>query len=399
MSFSDAPLDIIGEIIDDLQDDSAALKACSLTCLSLLPLCRKYIFRTITLMPRSRGAKFRGLPRYITLLGNLLDTNSQIADYVRNLVYGIEVPDFKDESVPRILDKLHQIQSFRFAAHSCINWGALRPDLQESLSRMIHTMTHLDITFIPIDIFIPCISLINLRLDSITGTVTDGYEHGYFGQDAVPQLQSPTLGNSSGRYTQSLVEAKRSKDVPVLDFSNLRTLSVRINKGSDFTAFHTLMKVTKKLETLDYMGAYQFAFIYLSGLTLIALANLANGCRNLAVSMNPSSFSTLRRLHLIFLVEDDVQDPLCGICHEFTALSGHNVIEEIILEIVVQIDCQCKTDNEWRKLDDVLATGFPRLSQVSLSIEICVFSCDGTILQKKLDKLPGNSFRGSPKIR
>ena len=118
--------------------------------------------------------------------------------------------------------------------------------------------------------------------------------------------------------------------------------------------------------------------------------DLTDGCGGLAASMNLCPL--LRRFYFSFFVEDDIQDPLCGICDEFTALSEHNVIEEIILEIAVQADCQCKTDNEWRKLDDVLSAGFPRLSQVSLSIEIYVASCDDTILQKKLDKLPEEQF-------
>ena len=261
MSFSDAPLEVIGEIIGNLQDDSAALKVCSLTCLSLLPLCRKYIFRTITLMPRSREAKLRDLPRYVTLFGTLLDTNSQIANYVRNLVYRMEIPDLKDESVSRILDKLHRIYYFELTSSKgqYVNWSALRPSLRESLSHIIHSAIHLNISFIEafsIDIFIPCISLIYLRLDSIISTVTDSYEHGYLKQDAVPRLQSLTLGNSCGRYMQNLVEAKRSKDVLVLDFSNLWTLSVSIGEDSDLAVFYALMKVTKKLETLRYMGAY-----------------------------------------------------------------------------------------------------------------------------------------------
>ena len=46
---SDLPLDIVEEIADNLQDDLPTLKAGAQTCLSFLLLCRKYIFRTITL--------------------------------------------------------------------------------------------------------------------------------------------------------------------------------------------------------------------------------------------------------------------------------------------------------------------------------------------------------------
>ena len=83
------------------------------------------------------------------------------------------------------------------------------------------------------------------------------HEHEYFARSAVSQLQSLTL-NDSGftRYSRdmlmTLVNARRSEHVPVLDFSNLRTLSVHIFYDSGFSGFLALLKVTKKLETLSY---------------------------------------------------------------------------------------------------------------------------------------------------
>ena len=259
MSFSDAPLEVIEEIIDSLQDDSAALKACSQTCLYLLPLCRKYIFQSVVLQPRSQEAKLRGLPRYVTLFGNLLDSNWQIAGYVRNLMYRMETADFEDESVPRILDKLHRIEYFVLtgAGNQYIDWSTLRPDLGKSLSRIIYSAKHLDISRIealPINIFTPCINLINLRLGLIKG-IMYGYDHGWLVQDAVPQLQSFTSVLCGG-YTASLVKAKRSEDVPVLDFSNLRVLGINIDEYSGSEALEALMQVTKQLETFHCLGMY-----------------------------------------------------------------------------------------------------------------------------------------------
>ena len=119
-----------------------------------------------------------------------------------------------------------------------------------------------------------------------------------------------------------------------------------------------------------------------------------DGCEltGLTASMNSSSFSTLKKFHFELILNDDIQDPLCGSGAEMAAFSGHNVIEEIHLDILVQTDCQCTTDDRWGILDTVLATGFPRLSQVSLNITISVFSLDGTILQQKLNKLPEEQF-------
>jgi hypothetical protein len=114
--------------------------------------------------------------------------------------------------------------------------------------------------------------------------------------------------------------------------------------------------------------------------------------KGLAASMNPSSYLTLKRFNFELIINDEFQDPLCGFGPEIAAFSGHNVVEAINLEILVQTDSQCTTDDRWSVLDTVLATGFPMLSQVSLNITISVFSCDGTILQKKLAKLPEEKF-------
>jgi hypothetical protein len=64
------------------------------------------------------------------------------------------------------------------------------------------------------------------------------------------------------------------------------------------------------------------------------------------------------------------------------------VIEEILLKVIVQTDCPCKTGSEWAGLDAVLSRGFPQLRYVSLDIDICVFSAPETALQDKVKEIP-----------
>jgi len=120
------------------------------------------------------------------------------------------------------------------------------------------------------------------------------------------------------------------------------------------------------------------------------VADITNGYAGLAASMNPSSLSTLRKLHFDFFINDESQDPLCGIDAEITCFSKHNVIEEIDLTVRVQPDCQCATGDEWGRLDGMFSIGFPRLSQVSLKI-FC-YNSGGLVLQEKLKKLPEEQF-------
>ena len=260
------PLEVIGEIIDSLQDDLPALRSCSQTCSSLLPLCRKYIFRTITLMPRPY---LQQLPPYMTLFGNLLDSNPGVADYVQNLEYQISVRDFEDEAVPRILRKFRWIRSFQLIGF--VEWHVLQPALQQSLSYIISlpSIKRLQISnfrVFPINIFIPCINLTDLTMISVESAVMDNSEYEYFVSDAVPQLQSFTSSFIRGEYLKKLVEARRSKDVPVLDFSNLRTLSVDLDEYSHLASVHALTKVAEKLETLHCFSLYPF--VYMPGLNV-----------------------------------------------------------------------------------------------------------------------------------
>ena len=127
-----------------------------------------------------------------------------------------------------------------------MDWHILQPALQQYLSCIINlpSITRLEISdfrVFPINIFIPCINLTDLTIISIESAVMDNSEHEYFASDAVSQLQSFTSSFISGESLKNLVEARRSKDVPVLDFSNLRALSLHV----------------EKLETIHYSGLYQ----------------------------------------------------------------------------------------------------------------------------------------------
>ena len=96
-----------------------------------------------------------------------------------------------------VLDKIHRIQSFQLQGNLYGSWSELDPRLRKSLLRIIQSVTQSIISWIKIliSIFIPCINLIELNLDSIESIVDDigSYEHRYFAHDIVPQLQSLTL--------------------------------------------------------------------------------------------------------------------------------------------------------------------------------------------------------------
>ena len=256
-SFSDSPLEVAAEIIEALQDDLTALKACSLTCRSLLPLCRRFIFRSIELV-RSFTAQRHGLPRNVILFGRLLDSNPKFSDYVQNLVYQIQPQDFNDYDVPRILTQFRRLQSFCLIGGDAV-WDTLRQPLRESLLRIIRlpSITSLEISYLrvfPIALFSFCSNLTTLVLTHIGNDSMDEYQKKYPIPNEVPQPSSFTFGVSVGNYVGRLVSANQSNGLPVLSFHNVRSLSVNVDKYSGLQAVHALLKATHKLETLEYIG-------------------------------------------------------------------------------------------------------------------------------------------------
>ncbi|KAI0690164.1 hypothetical protein BC835DRAFT_1281515 [Cytidiella melzeri] len=69
------PPELRDSVIDLLQNDRAALRACSLTCRPWLPRSRHHLFRSIQIEPGRRGAAFR----------TLLDANPDIGQYVQDM--------------------------------------------------------------------------------------------------------------------------------------------------------------------------------------------------------------------------------------------------------------------------------------------------------------------------
>ena len=261
-SFSDSPLEIIAEIINALQDDIAALEACSQTCSLLLPLCRKYIFRSIRITTRSHPQ--RNLPRVITLFGILLSNNPGISDLVRNLVFHICWPDVEDDDVPRVLGRLHHLQSFELGIGDpvTVKWNALRQPFRDVLLRLIHlpSLSRLDISCIydfPVTVFFPCTNLADLSLACITKPTTAvNNEEKPSAPEAALQLQSFAFRQDCDSYAMHLHNARRPNGVPVLDFSKVRLLSFEAGREQDLVAIQALIRATKQLETLKYTSTY-----------------------------------------------------------------------------------------------------------------------------------------------
>ncbi|EDR01690.1 uncharacterized protein LACBIDRAFT_295559 [Laccaria bicolor S238N-H82] len=327
--------------------------------------CRQHIFQTISLTRHhARGHRSRMLKS----LRLLLETNADISQYVRNLVYEIAHNDERDDNV-RVLEKLHPIQTLELDG-SGAHWNTLCSPMQEALLRLIylHSSTRLRVSLFwnfPVTAFIPCITLTQLAINSLglTAATECDNDQEYTTLDPVPHIQSFTFGCADDPFVTKVFLAKRSTGVPMLDFSNLKELDIHARFKDYFEGRKTLLQASEKLEILHYR-----------------VTHLEDGCKDLVAWMNKCCLSTLKRLHVVLGVKPKFKDPLCGLCEELTQFAGHNVIEEITLNIFTWTDQKCTTDRtKWGRLDTVLADGFPMLRRVSLHIDIKISSCRTTI--------------------
>ncbi|KIJ96610.1 hypothetical protein K443DRAFT_107003, partial [Laccaria amethystina LaAM-08-1] len=255
-----------------------------------------------------------------------------------------------------------------------------RLSTQKALLRLIHSpsLTHLRISFFwnfPATAFIPCIALTDLAICSL-GLNTDftGYDNDeeYTISEHITQIQLFTFGDADDHIASEVLHAKRSTGLPLLDFSNLKTLNVTVYHKSCFDGRKTLLQASEKLETLHYRVEY-----------------LEDGCKDSATWLNKSSLSTLKRLHFVLGIAPDFEDPLCGLCEELTQLAGLNVIEEITLHVFSLTD-ESTDHTRWGRLDAVFVNGFPMLRQVSFHIHFRFFSYqyDDLAFHEKLRKIP-----------
>jgi hypothetical protein len=309
--------------------------------------------------------------------------------------------DVYDDDVPLVLGRLHHLQSFELGIgeRMITGWNEFYQPFREALLRLIQlpSVSRLEISRIsnfPITVFFPCMNLADLTLARlIRPTTAVSCGNGSSALEAAPQLRSFAFRLNSGPYAMHLLNARRPNGGRVLDFRNVRTLSVEAGKEGDLMVIQAFIRVTQKLETLDYVGTYQDPTMAWH-VSLAILAEITKGYAGFAASLNTSSLATLTTLRLQHGIDDEIQDPLCGLCKEISIISGRNVIEEISLRVIVQTDCRCKTGSEWGGLDAVLSRGFPQLLYVSLDIEICVFlpSFSEAALEEQINEIPRKYF-------
>lgn len=199
------PYDIINEIVDIIRQDadtldSKVLYTMSLTCRSILQLCRKHLFYEMTLEPRKMDdvshttsfMQFRleSLKRNpavfrIKTVERLVESSPDILKNVRRLFLESHQSNYNDTALIALLSKFDNLVSLSITARDSFDddtsdffqsnhsWNSLSKTYQFALVQLIHRSPLTDLAFdnygdIPSDIFLPFGNLLILSLSRTT---------------------------------------------------------------------------------------------------------------------------------------------------------------------------------------------------------------------------------------
>ena len=271
------PLEIIQLIINTLAEDNndhTSLKACSLACQTLLHLCRKHIFASITLDGHNLT---NPKPKMVHLI-NLISTTPEIADYIQQLEFYISNEEFEQPLLPGILKTITNLGSLT------IRWPRFQRQwhnnpLRPAILHLLHlpTLIHLDLQdireFIVSDLT-PCTSLKNLRLSCIKIGETEN-QHCLIASKEPIRLQRLSVGFESSTALSKLSTAKRLDGGLIFDFTSLTSVSLTLLERDEFEASQGFLKLCNQLIDIDIFRKIYFHLfiIYRSSFILFQLTH------------------------------------------------------------------------------------------------------------------------------
>ena len=235
------PLELVERIIDDVAeyddnhiDNFSSIKACALVCHCFLPLCRKYIFGSVTLKCRNEQCTS---PPTSDDLNHLLSNSPHLAVYIRKLDYTVDEEEFVAES-PWLLPMFKKLVKLQKLSIISCYWRVDKLDWMSSSERkvllpLLHlpTLTSISLSSIqcfPLADLASCVNLKKLQIQSLGCSMRDGI--GKFLEALPPtpvMLERLTIDEGSVELFQQLCHAQRPDGKPIIDFSSLKKINSR----------------------------------------------------------------------------------------------------------------------------------------------------------------------------
>ena len=262
------PSDILGAIVDLVASERERnpqlclidLKACSRTCHTLAIFSRKHIFAEIRV---GFPAAFQRLETSITarqFTCKILNS-PWITTLVRKLILNVEALT-ADTTFVEALMMLQNLQTLELSSL----WGGpllFSPQRQSSLIRLLQvpTLTHLVLNKIrdfPAASLINCVKLTHLVLDDATLSYNWNEPISIFPQDSIQLLEYHFKSGGSNVTTArpdvenlKLLDAQRPDGLPLINFTNLRSLCFLYHAHKPSISYERLMKVASHLNEVS----------------------------------------------------------------------------------------------------------------------------------------------------
>jgi hypothetical protein len=378
------PLDVSGIIIDILASDKRdpgliSVKKCSLVSQSFLPLCRKHIFATIKIddplgaLEPTYSDSDEGPHHVLEEFMRLIKDTPAIGNYIRHLELCFEEDDLLDD-FPRTMQCLTRLESLAISQYNeSLEWRNLKWPVRNALLRLLHLPTLTALTLRSIDGFLitDLVHGTNLRRLEVESTTffedpADASPTAVILPAKLVRLRELVVDPPSN--IEEIANARRSDGHPVIDPTELTTISVQCLSVGDMDALRTFLKKGEQLLKIDLTGKTFFSlleslFNYIipvpSSLTFVGFGDMiAPHIRALKIAILSISVSKSRH------------DPLGGLPGELAKMAGENVLECLRINVDVR-GRNATSETEWGMLDTLLtSSGWPALKAVFLKLRL-----------------------------
>ncbi|KAJ3508751.1 hypothetical protein NLJ89_g5586 [Agrocybe chaxingu] len=364
------PLEIL-EIVINLhaeEGDTETVKAWALTSRALLPSCRSHIFSTIKLLPDSSYPYWTEdtmVHIQLPLLKNftrVIDSNPDLAFYVRTLHYCVRRIDYHNELLARTLQRLTHVKKLvlssriRTRVDPRLNWRDLSKELQRALQSIIQSPSLVDLHLSAM-FNLPAIILASSRgFRHLSLHYTDFVEAPDYVEVDVPGslfLTSLTISNLSARGVRDLIKATLD-NVPLVDLSRLSTFIVRQSHLQEVIVAAEVLQLSNHMQNFSITVNQGHGPVFFQDL------------------VRTGALKTLKTFKAVIIIswQDFRADPLLGLCDEFTKWGEKNVLERVDIVVHVEEDAFTQTGGVWSRLNTLADENrFPALRKVTLHIQ------------------------------
>ena len=347
------PFDIFALIIDIVGEnkDTDLLKELALVAHSFHQICIKHLFANVDLHD--------AVPNYHLVSSKkgfvkLVKCRPHLVKYIRKLTYEASRNNDDHLLAPILSNLLPTISRLNYLAISAANfhWDQLDSSLTSTFLQLMSlpTINHIDLSYIrnfPLSSLTSSVNL--LRLDMSYLTCLDyPEEDNYFKTIQLETMPKIRVFHTSGSclLTRKLLDIKGQDGRPVFNFMDLRQLSISFIYFDDKRGIQCLLENAKLLERL----------------------HLTVGIGQNLVGVLSTSARTLKFLYLTV----PIYQSLAGLCEELEAMAGHNTLEALSFEVLVDSrDTFDSVGSTIQEVENVLVKpGWSALRQVSFKLRV-----------------------------